>query len=278
MIQLLKQVIIILGFSTLLLLCVIYPFLPSEYDRLATPLSATIQAAGAIGLLLTITGIIWLIFPKRQHLFLKTTLFVGSLSIAILSFLAFLMGGKIFGIGILALWLPMFFRIQNLLNKASLEYHNSPRPLPFYLILPPVIILLFQIALAKPITRWSRDRSIQNASEFISHIESFKTKYGYYPKALQAMYKDYFPQTIGVEKYHYLPFGDSYNLSFEQPRFLFDGIGTKEWVVYNPTDEHRVYSHTSWFLLLSPEESARSQGWYASGETGQEHWKYFLFD
>ena len=273
-----KQAIIFLGFSALLLLSVLYPFLPGEYDRLAMPLSATVQATGAIGLLLTTTGIIWLIFPKRQRLFLKIIRFVGSLSFAILGFFAFLMGGKIWGIGILALWLPIFWRIRNLLNKTSFDHHNKLRYLPFYFIFLPVFIILFQIGFAKSITDWSRDRTIANADAYIRDIENFKSRNGYYPKTLQAMYKDYYPQTVGVEKYHYLPFGDSYNLSFEQPRFLFDAIGTREWVVYNPKNEHRVYSHTSWFLLLSPEESARSQGWYTSGETGHAHWKYFLFD
>jgi hypothetical protein len=92
------------------------------------------------------------------------------------------------------------------------------------------------------------------------------------------MYKDYYPNTVGVEKFHYLPFGNSYNLSFEQPRFFLDIIGTKEWVVYNPKDEHRVYSHTSWFLLLSPEESEIRQGWYSSADTKHKHWKSFFFD
>jgi hypothetical protein len=59
---------------------------------------------------------------------------------------------------------------------------------------------------------------------------------------------------------------------------LFDNIGTREWVVYNPRDEHRMYSHTSWFLLLSPEELERSQGWYAVHDSPTPHWKYFSFD
>jgi hypothetical protein len=80
-----------------------------------------------------------------------------------------------------------------------------------------------------------------------------------------------------VERYVYVPQGDSYNLSFEQPRFLLDRFGTREWVVYNPRDEHRVYSHTAW-LLPPPGVAEASQGWYASGETGHAHWMYFLFD
>jgi hypothetical protein len=149
---------------------------------------------------------------------------------------------------------------------------------PINLIVIPVYILAIQLLIAKPITEWSRDRTIFNANEYIRDIENFKSKNGYYPKTLQAMYKDYYPQTVGIEKFHYLCFGDAYNISFEQPRFFLDVIGTKEWVVYNPKDEHRVYSHTSWFLLLSPEQAEGSQGWYTSTTTKHQHWKSFFFD
>lgn len=211
-------------------------------------------------------------------MFLKTTMVVCSIIAASISLLAFGVGGKIMGISLLALWLCLFLSMRSMTAKALLDNHHQRHQLPVYLVSLPILLVVFQVALAKPITKWSRDRSIHSAREFIGDIENFKAKYNHYPTTLQAMYQDYFPQTVGVEKYHYLPFGDSYNLSFEQPRFLFDVIGTKEWVVYNPTGEHRVYSHTSWFLLLSPAESEQSQGWYASGETGHANWKYFLFD
>src|SRR5690606_15387405 len=98
-----------------------------------------------------------------------------------------------------------------------------------------------------------------------------------YPASLQAQNRDYYPDTVGVERYIYVPQGDSYNLSFEQPRFLLDRFGTREWVVYNPNDEHRVFSHTAW-LLTAPHLTERSQGWYAAYATTHPHWKYFWFD
>ena len=67
------------------------------------------------------------------------------------------------------------------------------------------------------------------------------------------------------------------DLSFEQPRFLLDRFGTREWVVYNPRDQHRAYSHIAW-LLPSPDVAEPNQGWYASGRTDHPHWMYFLFD
>ena len=151
-------------------------------------------------------------------------------------------------------------------------------PAPLYLIFMPVALLLIQIALASPATEFSRNRAITNSHEFIRDIEAYRGTYGHYPVSLAAMWKDYYPDIVGIEKYHYSPFGESYNLFFEQPRFLLDNIGTREWVVYNPHDEHRMYSHTAWFLLLTPEELERSQGWYAVHDASAPHWKYFWFD
>jgi hypothetical protein len=132
--------------------------------------------------------------------------------------------------------------------------------------------------LAAPLTEFSRNRAIANSHDFVRDIEVYHDEYGRYPVSLAAMWKDYYPDIVGIEKFHYSPFGESYNLFFEQPRFLFDNIGTREWVVYNPNDDQRMFSHTAWFLLLTPEELERSQGWYAVHDASTPHWKYFWFD
>ena len=162
-----------------------------------------------------------------------------------------------------------------LLQKAEAENIN---PTPLYLTLMPLAILLFQVVLAAPLTEFSRNHAIANSNEFIRDIEAYHDEYGRYPVSLPAMWKDYYPRIIGVEKFHYSQFDESYNLFFEQPRFMFDNIGTREWVVYNPNDEHRIFSHTAWFLLLTPEELERSQGWYDVHDAASPHWKYFWFD
>ncbi len=72
--------------------------------------------------------------------------------------------------------------------------------------------------------------------------------------------------------------GDSYNLSFEQPRFLLDRFGTREWVVYNLRDEHRSYSHAAARLSSRVLAERAIQGWYASGDNGHARSRYFWFD
>jgi hypothetical protein len=267
-----SQVIILM----VLTVGIIYPFMPGDYDRLAMPLSILIQGLGIVGVLLSLLGILWLIFPNLFKLFANTLLYSIAFLTIIFVFFGYLLAGILFSFIILTLLALIYINVKKKLREATNK--KSFSFIPLYLIVIPLFILMIQLLIAKPITDWSRDRTIANAKEYIRDIENFKSKNGYFPKTLQAMYKDYYPQTVGVEKFHYLPDNNSYNISFEQPRFFLDIVGTKEWVVYNPQDKHKVYSHTSWFLLLSPEESEIRQGWYSSLTTKHKHWKSFLFD
>ena len=80
---------------------------------------------------------------------------------------------------------------------------------------------------------------------------------------------------MGVEKYHYEPSGESYNLFFEQPALAF---GTREIVMFNPRDEQQMTSHTMDLLEYPLERLNRARGYYASGDAAHRHWKYFWFD
>jgi hypothetical protein len=51
---------------------------------------------------------------------------------------------------------------------------------------------------------------------------------------------DYWPGVTGISGYHYEPNGDAYNLLFEQFTYR---LGTREFVMYNPRDEHVMTSH-----------------------------------
>ena len=282
----------IAGIIILIVLCIIYPFLSGGYDGLAMPLSTMAQAFGVLGMLLVPVGVLWLIYElrrqarRRQNLPVKARRYYFALvSVVIASVVAIAIAlialatiGLSFGLLTLTLWLFVIIRLFPTLR--SLKNAESERfgPAPLYLIVIPIAALFFQIVLAAPLTASSRNHAIANSRDFIRDIETYHDKYGHYPVSLAAMWKDYYPDVVGVEKYHYLPYGESYNLFFEQPRFILDNLGTREWVVYNPDDEQRMYSHTAWFLLLSPEELERSQGWYAVHNASTPHWKYFWFD
>ena len=276
----------------LTVLIMVYPFLPGPYDALAFSLSTIVQLLATVGLLLVPIGVVWLIYELRRRVRIKrnlpgknrgyslamVSLIVSSVLVILISLFAAFGIGISFGVLTFLVWFYAASRLipgLKLMKKVETENLN---PTPFYLIFIPIILLLFQLTLAAPITEFSRNHAIANSNEFIRDIEAYHDEYGHYPVSLVAMWKDYYPDIVGVEKYHYLPYGQSYNLMFEQPRFLLDNLGAREWVVYNPDDEQRVYSHTSWFLLLTPEELERSQGWFAVHDAASPHWKYFWFD
>jgi hypothetical protein len=83
---------------------------------------------------------------------------------------------------------------------------------------------------------------------------------------------------VGVERFHYAKYGDAYNLYFEQPRFVFVHIGTREFVVYNPRGKRFMISHAAWHLSRSPTEVEANQGWYDVQPANAPHWHRFLFD
>lgn len=253
----------------------LYPFLPGRYDAMAIPVSLLIQVFGIVALPMSLLGLVWMVFPVRRKLLIGLTKGWAFFMMLVLIILAYFQGGLMMAIIAAILFAIFFLRGLALISALEVDKANV---VPIYFMVVPIGICLIQLLVATPLTSWSRDRAIRNAEEYINDLEGYKARQGAYPMTVQAMYKDYSPGVVGVERYHYLPFRASYNLSFEQPRFLLDIPGTKEWVVYNPVGEQRVYSHTSWFLLLSPDELERSQGWYHSGSTGHRNWKYFYFD
>jgi hypothetical protein len=271
------HVALTIGVATLLVLCMVYPFLSGGYDRLAVPLSTMVQVFGVVGLALVPGGLLWLTMPRFGVAFSLLSTAVGTFVACILALFATLSVGNAFGVLTLTTWVYVLVRLIPALKRLKSAGGSGFHPAPVYLVCLPVLTLAAQLALVAPMTRASRDRAIANARAFIGDIEQYRARHGRYPASLQAQNRDYFPDVVGVDRYIYVPQGDSYNLSFEQPRFLLDRFGTREWVVYNPRDNHREYSHTAW-LLPPPEVAEPSQGWYASGETGYAHWMYFLFD
>lgn len=268
---------LVIFFTVVLILCMLYPFLPGGYDRLAVPLATMVQVFGVVGLALVPGGMLWLIRPRYGFAISVVTAAVGTGIAVILALFATLSVGNAFGVLTLSTSAYVLFRQISGLRRLQYVEHSRFHPAPLYLVFLPVIAFAAQLMLAGPVTRWSRDRAIANAAAFIADIEQYHDQHGRYPVSLQAQNRDYFPEVVGVDRYVYVPQGDSYNLSFEQPRFLLDRFGTREWVVYNPRDEHRVYSHTSW-LLPPPDVAEPSQGWYASGRTGHAQWMFFFFD
>jgi len=182
-----------------------------------------------------------------------------------------------FSFGIL-IFVGLVISARFALEKIARQNTSFGLLLPLFLTFFPIILLAFPLVVQKPLTDWSRNKAIANSRELIDEIENFRKKYGKYPPTLNAVHKDYKVGIRGIEKYHYTYDNTTYNLYFEQPKLLLDLFGSREFVVYNPNEKHLMISHASWNARWEPEQVRTTQGWYASGETGHKHWKYFLFD
>lgn len=287
-----KHLLCILSVTALLALGLVHPFLPGRYDALAFGLSAMVQVFGITGLLLVPVGVLWWGFDFRNglrrrrnlpakehsHHFALAALLVGSLVMLIVVLAGAMTAGFSLGLLTFGAWLYISVRLIPQIKRLRVETTNRLHPAPAYLMALPVAVLVLQLALAGPVTDFSRNRAIAQSAELIAALERHRAEQGSYPRSLLAAWPDYSPSVVGIERYHYAPQGEAYNLAFEQPRFLFDDFGVREFVMYNPRDEQVMPSHASWILIWSPEELARQQGWFAVHDAAQPHWKLFWFD
>lgn len=281
------------GFAVLAAAGILYPFLPGEYDPLALGLSRTVQAAGLAGLLFVPTGAVWLVYelqmlangrndPAKQtakgYYFAAAAAVSTLLVMVVISIAAVISAGFVFGLLIFALCAFLISRAITGLKQMRTDDAWEFNAVPVYMILLPVFAVLLQLTAAASMTDFSRSRAIANSAELIRDLEAFYDAYGRYPRSLHAVWKDYSPGVIGVDQYHYAAGEEGYNLFFEQPRFLLDELGVREFVVYNPENQQMMISHDAWILNVPPEELDRAQGWYAVHDSTWPHWKYFWFD
>ena len=277
-----RIVLIILFFA----LCIVYPFLPGEYDSLAIPLSTTVQGASVLGVLLVPVGALWLIAELRQRsrsikgrgfVFAVITVIIATLIAVVLALAGLGTVGPSLASVLLVAWLYSLTKLLSLLRAMRHSERDRFNTTPVYLVIVPIATLIIQIAAAGPLTAASRARAIASSAQMIADIEAYRKTQGRYPNSLLGVWKDYYPHVVGVERYYYRPERDAYNLYFEQPRFLLDRVGTREFVVYNPLDQHLMVSHPS-FMLLTPAQFESSPGWYEVHDAETNHWRYFWFD
>lgn len=287
-----RHLLLMAAFVTLAAAAMAYPFLPGSHDPAAIPWSAVAQVFVGGSLLLFPVGALWLVYEVHQHRqrkrgispgrgrhgFALVSLALFGLVAAIATLAASFTAGFSLSVPLAGaavfLGAGMWRRVRGLKTASPSGIH----PAPLWMTLPALALTVIQLCAARPLADYSRQRAITQSAEMIQAIEQCHGRQGRYPVSLEAVWSDYSPSVVGVERYRYAPHGESYLLIFEQPRFLFDDFGVREFVVYNHHDNHRIISHDSWILLLSPEEAERNQGWHAARPTGNPHWKSFLFD
>lgn len=273
----------IIAAIALIIVCTLLPFFPGRYDPLAVPLSAMAQAIGILGLVLAPFGLLWLAADRSprlaqwRHVFSAITLIVLLLVWAGVCLVLLVHSGFVLGLAALALFIYATYKVWPRIRRTGDTTTKSQSALPFYLIIVPVAVVLLQFALVAPAIEFSRNRAILNSAPLIAAIENYRTKNGRYPTSILAEWPDFWPGVIGVSEYRYEPHGDAYNLVFEQFAYHF---GTREFVMYNPRDEHAMTAHAIDILELTPQQLAleRTRGHYAVNNSPHPHWKYFWFD
>ncbi|QYK51890.1 MAG: hypothetical protein KF701_05180 [Anaerolineales bacterium] len=281
-----KQLLRLLTTLIVLLAAMVYPYLPGRYDANAVALSTVVQVFSIAGMLLVPIGVLWLAYAARllsknrsegsqaaaRRRFAVVAL-VACVPVALLTALAaFATGGMLLGLVVLAGFVLLLARQRRRLQQPQPGFDATPLAL-----LLPGILLLAQLGLAGPLTEFSRNRAIANSAEMLRDIEAYRAQNGSYPGSLAAVWHDYAPGVAGIAKYHYVAAGDGFNLFFEQPLFILDNFGAREFVVYNPLGQHSMISHDSWILLLSPSRVLATQGWFQVNDAGGG-WRYFWFD
>jgi hypothetical protein len=282
----------ILVIAALLVLGMVYPYLPGDYDRLSVPLSWMVQAFGAVGLLLVPIGLLWLLHETRRrrrasrnlphanrgYHFATASLITGSLVTLVVALVGLKSAGLSVGLLVIVAWILLASRWKSGLRELKMRASGDFNSAPAYLVIIPATVFVSQLLLAVPATEFSRRRAIAASEQMIREIESYRGREGRYPASLLAVNQDYHTSIVGIEKFHYAPNGNGYDLFFEQPRFVLDKVGTREFVAFNKLQEHLVPSHAGWVLDWSAEQLRESPGWYTVHDTKSANWKSFLFD
>jgi hypothetical protein len=294
-----RHLIRIAAITIVAVACMFYPFLPGRYDRLAVTLSLMAQLLGLAGLLLVPIGATWLIYelvrlrargpgqrefdaPSDKGMYFAMVALAASFVVAVVAALgAATQTGLSLGAFVLILWAYMAGRWMRRLWRSPSGTIRGFNYTPLYLILVPSILSIVRLAFLERAVEFSRNRAIAGSAEFINAIEAYHDRHGRYPLSLASSLSDYDPPVIGVERYHYEPSGRAYNVFFEQLTFP---IGMREYVMYNPLDEHSLMVHDQDLLEATQAQIDAERNYHVSHHAhnvrspAPPHWKFFWFD
>lgn len=251
------------------------------------------QIVGILGVPVALAALPWLGYELYKHnrtragntiglwrfWFALLPIVVAFVLLGILAFGAWsLAQARVLGFALFVLWGGLFYMGLQWLRT---QRHNETRGFshaPLLLVAIPLFTLVLQLALGVPANSASRERAIATSAQLIEEIEAYRAEHGFYPETLISLNKDYQTNVVAIDRFLYAPNGAGYDLIFENPRFVLHDFGSREMVVYNPLDEHRIMSHAAWHLAWPPDVAATRQGWYVDFDTQHPSWKYFLFD
>lgn len=260
------------------------PFLPGRYDPLAVPLSWLARAFGMASLLLVPIGLVWLLYEwcrksdgilRGRAGFIVATLGVGSISVITAAFVALMSSGAALAVCVLTVWgITLWRGGPRLLDWARRPRGRDVAP-ALALILVPGVTAGAQLGLARPLTSLAWNQAMDGMAPLIADIERHRATNGHYPRSLFSEWCDYRPSVIGVSRYQYEPSGDVFSLAVEVPTFSID---SREFLVYNPADNHAMVSHDAFLLQLTVAELVQYRGYSNSRPLDRPHWALLSYD
>ena len=250
------------------------PFAPGGHDPLAVPLATMAWGLGRAGLMLVPIGLLWARSGVRPGWLVPLTVGACALVSLVMVLIAFASSSSVLlATATAAAAGFLIVRLARRLRSATMV--PTPRVVSAILTIAPIVVVAAQSVLIDPVTTRARNRAIANSAPFIAEIERYRERHGAYPASLFSIWGDYKPSIVGIDRYHYEPSGDAYNLIFKEPSL---GFGTRRFVVYNPRDTQRVTLHEQDRLLLDEAGlDADNAGRTLVQPLPQPHWKVFLF-
>jgi hypothetical protein len=267
--------ILALLLAAILCLVMVLPYLPGRFDASAATFSFVVQAASFVSLLFVPVGLMWMVSRRRWRLWRGLALGVGGLIAVAITIAAVsrnqLAMGMLLGAGA-----TLVLRAAYQRSRTDSEHidHKAPVIL-FCLVAVPLILVAFRATVLPQAASWSRDRAIQHSAALIAEIESYRQRRGHYPVSLQSQSADFPTGVIGIERFHYEPSGEAYNVFFVRPHI---GLDAEEAVVFNPRDEHHFTAHALDILQYDGEQLDLRRGDRRRTRLAQPHWISIVLD
>ena len=261
--------------AAILCLVMVLPYLPGRFDASAATFSFVVQVASYVSLLMVPVGLAWMVSRRRSRLWRRLALVLAGLVAFVITITAVSMNqlaiGVLLGVGAIILLRTAYRR-----SRTDSEHVGHKRnPIPFCLVCVPLILVTFRATVLPRAAGWSRDRAIQHSAALIAEIESFRQRRGHYPVSLQSLNPDFPTGVVGIERFHYEPNGEAYNLFFVRPHI---GLDAEEAVVFNPRDEHHFTSHALDILQYDGEQLDLRRGDRRRTRLAHPHWISILLD
>jgi hypothetical protein len=249
------------------------PFVPGGHDPLAVPLATIAWVAGHAGLVLVPVGLLWAWRNAPSRWLIDLTVAACGLVGLLLTVIAFASSSSVLlTVSTAAATLALVVRLARQLRATTVL---APRGVAAILTATPLAVVTAQSLLIGPATVHARETAIANCAPFIAAIEGYRDRHGVYPASLFSVWGDYKPAIVGIERYHYEPSGQAYNVIFREPSLHF---GIRRFVVYNPRDRQRVTLHEQDRLRLDDAGlDADNAGHTFVEPLPQPHWKVFIF-